>query len=272
MKKGVFKLNKWYLDLVTDSGEAIICYIANLKWHGIPINYTSIISYHPEAGTHVDSRLSNVVFPVVDPDQISWKDPKFEIEGIWKNNSRVIHERIFESEEGILDWHCYQPSSKVKLTFKNKTYTGKGYVEQLILSIPPWHIPMDYLRWGRYIGNEYNVVWIQLLSHHPKQWLWLNGEKVPDVAIDDKTLTLEQEGLKLEMNQCVVMESETKILSVVKFLIDHIPGINKIIPVKFLMAQETKWLSKSKLLKREDQISTGMSIHELVNFDIQNEE
>ena len=63
-----------------------------------------------------------------------------------------------------------------------------------------------------------------------------------------------------------LLESEKKISSLVQKLIRYIPGINKLIPVNFLMADEFKWLSKCDFQGDNNTYSHGMSIHELVNF------
>lgn len=272
MRKGIFILDKWYLDLVTEKGEVFICYIAKLKWHGLPIKYTSIISYSSSEGTKVQSRLTNVKFPIKGDDTISWNDNRFNIQGIWKNNVKAIEQKIFESEEGYLKWHCYQPSSDVRIVLKGKEYSGSGYVERLKLTAPPWKIPMDKLRWGRYIGNNTNLVWIQLLSDNSQQWVWKNGLAIDNIRITDALLYSEKKGINLKMDQDAVLESETKILSVVKYLIDHIPGINQIIPTKFLLSKETKWLSKAELFDDNISKSSGIAIHELVTFTDKNEE
>lgn len=70
----------------------------------------------------------------------------------------MIQARIFDSEEGHLDWKCYQPASKVKLKIKDQVLEGSGYAKQLIITIPPWEIPMNELRWGRFGSGENKMV------------------------------------------------------------------------------------------------------------------
>jgi len=64
----------------------------------------------------------------------------------------------------------------------------------------------------------------------------------------------------------VKLESEKKIFSVVEKLIRYIPGFSKVIPISFLMAEEVKWLSKGELQIQGKTITSGMAIHERVNF------
>ena len=85
---------------------------------------------------------------------ITWSDSKFGVSGTWKSMATMIQTRIFDSAEGFLDWKCFQPASKVQLRINDTVLEGRGYAEQLILTVPPWRIPMDELRWGRFGSDE----------------------------------------------------------------------------------------------------------------------
>lgn len=267
MNNHPFHLDKWFLDFVSDDGESFIFYMAKLKYHGIAVPYTSIIHFDPKHGVKVSSRFKKVHYPIRNNDYlIEWNDPFFEIEGIWLADSNPIDQRVFDSEEGFLDWHCYQPSSEVTLKINGKKKYGRGYAEQLILTAPPWNIPMDELRWGRFGSDAGSFVWIDLNGTSPKKWLWWNSEKIQNFSITDNELLLHNEHITLKLDRSVVLESENKIHSISKNLVEYIPGFNKIMPLQFLMAEEHKWLSKGLLFKGQEIISNGYAIHELVNF------
>ncbi len=52
-----FYLNKWFLDCVSEEGEAMIFYAAKLKWRGWEVPYTSWLYYDPVTGpTHRSSQ------------------------------------------------------------------------------------------------------------------------------------------------------------------------------------------------------------------------
>jgi len=182
---GIFHLSKWFLDFTGDHGEAMIFYAAKLRWYGITIGYTSWLKYDPDSGVKLKSRFSQVKMPVLNDGIITWKDPGFRISGTWKSEASMIQARLFESPEGYLDWKCYQPASKVDLLINNERIAGEGYAEQLILTAPPWKIPMDELRWGRFVSENNKIVWIELRRTEKKQWLWLNGEKIGNCCIED---------------------------------------------------------------------------------------
>ncbi len=267
--RGNFHLNKWFLDFVGKNGEAMIFYAAKLTWRGWVVPYTSWLCYDPYDGVNQKSRFQNVQMPEKKDSLITWNDSKFGIEGTWESLAKLLQTRIFDSEEGYLDWKCFQPSSKVRLRINDRIWEGKGYVEQLILTAPPWKIPMNELRWGRFGSIEDQMVWIELREKYKRKWLWLNGEKIKNCIIEDGYISIPEKELTLRLDQGVVIKTEKKIFSVVEKLLHYIPGFKKFMPLKFLMADEFKWLSKGQLQTHSKTITTGMAIHEMVNFKTQ---
>ncbi len=263
---GNFHLNKWFLDFIGKQGEAMIFYSAKLKWHGWAVSYTSWLRYDKVSGISLKSRFSNVQIPELHDNLITWNDARFGVTGTWESISKKVETRIFDSEEGSLDWICFQPASRVQLGIGDKILEGRGYAEQLILTVPPWKIPMDELRWGRFGSEECSMVWIELREKERLQWLWLNGDKIERCVIDDDRIFLPENELVLNLDRATVLESEKKILSVVEKIIQYIPGFNKVMPLKFLLADETKWLSNGQLQAKHKDLAVGMAIHELVNF------
>lgn len=263
---GSFHLSKWFLDLVCTNGAAMIFYAAKLTWHGWSASYTSWLQYYPGSGVSLKSRFLDVQIPQIKDNMITWNDSKFGISGTWKSSAKMIQARIIDSGEGFLDWKCFQPASTVQLNINGNILEGNGYAEQLILTALPWKIPMDELRWGRFHSDENNMVWIELREKEKRQWLWLNGEKIENCIIEDAQIRLSDKELVLNLDQSVILESEKKIFAVVEKLIRFIPGFNKVMPLNFLMADEFKWLSKGNLQANDKILSSGMTIHELVDF------
>ena len=244
----------------------MIFYAAKLTWQGLVVPYTSWLCYEPSVGVSQKSRFRNVQMPEKTESLITWNDSQFDVKGTWKSLTKPLQARLFDSNEGYLDWKCFQPASKVQLRINKRTIEGKGYAEQLVLTALPWKIPMDELRWGRYGSNENHIVWIELREEEKRQWLWLNGKKIETCIIEDDHISIPEKDVTLKLDKGVVLESEKKIYTVVEKLLHYIPRFNKVMPLKFLNADEFKWLSKGELQARGKTISTGMAIHELVNF------
>ena len=110
------------------------------------------------------------------------------------------------------------------------------------------------------------MVWIELRNEEKEQWLWLNGKRVLNSIIEDDAIESTDPEFKLILDRKVVLESEKKIFNVVTKLLRFLPGFNKMMTAKFLMATNMKWLSQGQFYKNGSLISNGQAIHEWVNF------
>lgn len=264
--RSTFQLNKWYLDLITPAGEAAIVYAAALQWHGWTLPYTSWLLYTPQTGIQHASRFSKIRLPTVEGTQIQWSDPVFDAAGNWEALAPPLQARIFESETGSLDWHCRQPLAAARLRIGDRVLEGRGYAEQITLTELPWHFPMDELRWGHFCGEETHAVWIEIREKIKCQWLWVNGRAVTESNIGETGLSASVPAFQLPLMRQAVLESEQKIFAVTGSLLQHIPGLNHLIPLPFLMAHNQKWLSAAQLNLENGQTAVGMAIHEWVDF------
>lgn len=262
-----FYLDKWFLDFVSPQGEAMIFYAAKLKWRSLTVPYTSWLHYHPENGVTERSRFRRVCMPEKHEKWINWEDPGFDVAGSWEALGEPLESRIFQSEEGHLDWKCFQPASKVKLKINGKILIGSGYAEQLIMTIPPWRLPMQELRWGRFVSETDHLVWIEILDDDKKQWIWWNGQRMGNGLIDDDRILIPEIKAELQLKREVTLNSDKNIFSVVRQLHSYLPGFNKIIPTSFLMADNYKWLSRGQWLRPGRAGISGTAIHEWVNFN-----
>ena len=267
MESSGLHLNKWFLDFIGNNGETMIFYAAELSWKGFAVHYGSWIHYDPESGVKERSHFRNVKFPEKNGKVITWQDDVFKVSGIWESVASPLQARLFESERGYLDWNCFQPASRVQLNINERIIEGKGYVEQLILTAPPWLIPMNDLRWGRFRSLNDTMVWIELRKENKQQWLWLNGEKITNCSIEDDYISSTEENFILKLDRGIVLESENKIFRVMHKLMEFLPGFNKLMPAKFLMAYNYKWLSKGEFQRKEGPVIQGMAIHEWVKFN-----
>ena len=262
-----FNLLKWYLDCVNDKGEAIIIYAASLKFHGVKVPYNSIIySTNNQKFIH-KSRFRNLSFPKINGNSIIFNDKKYSISGSWKSSANEIHTRLFNSDNGTLDWHCLQPRSKsIVIIGKDNKFEGFGYAENLSLTIEPWKIPMTQLRWGRFTSETDYLVWIEIKSNPIKKWIWHNGSPISNCEISDEKITIKKTGIQLLFTNRRIIESEKKIFNIAKSLLSLIPRISNTITADFLNADETKWLSLGILKQNGIIKSQGWIIHEWVEF------
>lgn len=268
MKRSKFHLEKWFLDFVGNTNdETMIFYAARLTFMGIVVQYAHWIHYDSVLGRREQSHFRKVMLPNQDDKLIHWKDDIFGVSGTWQGTTSPLNARIFEDEEGVLDWHCFQPAATIQLVLKGKPMEGVGYAEKLTLTTFPWRIPMQDLRWGRFHSQDEQIVWIELRDKISKQWVWWNGEKQSDCQIEDHGLVLNEHGVSLTLDCGVVLEFENRIAKVTDTINRFLPGFKRLMPSQFFGAQSKKWLSKGKLFKQGTASLNGVAIHEWVCFN-----
>lgn len=263
-----FYLDKWFLDFVSTDGTAMIFYAAQLKWRGLAVSYTGWLSYRPETGAAERSRLRQAHMPIREGDRITWQDPKFGIKGRWQAQAQPLEARIYTADEGYLHWYCWQPASTVELQIDGKTLHGQGYAEQLHMTLPPWRMPMEELRWGRFASPSIQMVWIEIRAPEKRQWLWLNGEPQAECGIGDDVIKIPALRAELQLDRGAVLTSGKDIFAAVEKILTYLPGLNRVMPLSFLMADNYKWLSRAEWQRPPQDAEAGIAIHEWVNFKI----
>ena len=156
-----FELRKRYLDCVDADGNAAIAYWARLRWRYINLYYRTVSINGVERRCTEGSWLQSVSIEARTP---------------------PIRRRLFESADGIVDWSCEMPRAKARIG----EVRGDGYAELLRMTIPPWKLPIDELRWGRFIGGETSVVWIEWRGPLPQKLVFVDGAATDAVVCDDR--------------------------------------------------------------------------------------
>jgi len=264
MNKGTdFQLSKWYLDCVADNGDTFIGYSAMLHIKGIAINFTSILSHSDKSGTLTEISLRKSSFPQIKDETIHWSFPPLKIKATWHTLAQPIHQQLYETSEGSIQWSCLQPNSDADVYFgKGGHVRGKGYVEKIEMTIKPWQLPIDELRWGRFLSNTDAVVWIDWVGEAKQSLLFHNGVQMNNCSITDNEI-------KINRNEKVIALTEKTILRegrLISTILSKIPGIEKIVPLKILQTHECKWCSRGILKKKDFSSTTGWAIHEVVRF------
>jgi hypothetical protein len=132
----------------------------------------------------------------------------------------------------------------VSLNIAGRPVTGLGYVEVLTLTLPPWRLPIDELRWGRFCAADGGAVWIEWRGPHPLKLGLLDGAPAPFMP--------ERLGLRDHRVLRSGRIGETALAMIPR--LDRLPG-------RVLGLSETKWLSRGALAGSE-----GWAIHEVVRW------
>jgi hypothetical protein len=257
-----FELSKWYADCITEAGEALIIYSAQLRWRTFMIHYSNLLIH--EAGQPLRSRFSLRKQPApIHNGEVEWKSPVWKAEGRWRQTGASVREILFESATGSVEWNCVAPRSSAEVRIgKGRPYCGGGYVEHLRLTIPPWRLPILQLRWGRFVNACDALVWIDWRGSYTKQVVYYNGSHVSALAISDREIVLGDGGSVLSLDTSITLRAGAlggTVLSV-------FPHVERLFPANLLGIRECKWLSRAILRRPGRADSVGMAIHEVVEW------
>src|SRR5215470_12481981 len=102
-----FHLSKWYLDFVTEAGDASIFYSGSVRWGVVRLAFSSVAEC--QAGkVKVRSSMSSEA-PQVDGRSLSWRSPLLGGGASWLSEAEPLRETIFRSGSQSVEWHCLMP-------------------------------------------------------------------------------------------------------------------------------------------------------------------
>ncbi|MGD1102179.1 MAG: hypothetical protein ABSA59_08940 [Terriglobia bacterium] len=251
-----FRLSKWYLDCVTDSGDTSIAYTGAIDWGMVRLHYSSLLESTAN-GIKVRHSVRERNEPKTKDDSISWRTNALHIDALWQADSVALRETLFRCEDGSVEWHCLMPRARTRFGAR----FGLGYAENLIMTIPPWQLPIENLRWGRFTSASDWVVWIDWQGEFSRRIVYLNGESAPTLVLEDARIKF-VDGALLTMDRSLVIRDGplgTTTLSA-------IPGVRRTFPARLLQVHESKWRSRARLELPNGSGVEGWVIHERVRW------
>ncbi len=257
----MFLLSKWYHDCVTDAGEAFIGYWAQLRLGVFTLPYSACI-FHPAAKPswqRLTFRRSSE--PEIVGGELRWTCRPLGVRGTWATCAAPYHRTLFASPQGSIAWNCHVPRARARVYLSDGAkLTGLGYVEHLLLSLKPSRLPMDELRWGRFLSPEDTVVWIEWLGQAPRHWLFHNGIEMHEATITGQRIELSPGSGVVELRDAVVLRDG-------RLGTTALPSIlgAGLLPRSLRNMRETKWLARGTL-KTAGRASSGWAIHEVVRW------
>src|SRR5258705_4679149 len=181
----MFLLTKWYLDLVTREGTALIGYAARLRWGRLRMAYASVLVSEPSREARETRAFGGGrSWPRLEGDRLTWAQPRLGIDGTWERAAPAIRRRLLKNDAGEIRWACEMPCARASVTIGDRTFDGLGYAERLSLSIPPWNLPFRTLNWGRHTSPGHSLVWIDWAGEATRRYVWLDGVEQPDACVE----------------------------------------------------------------------------------------
>jgi len=249
-----FELSKWYLDCVTDCGDASIVYRGRVHWGPARLHYASLLE--STAGcVRTAYSLRPQPEPIVDRCSLRWRGLKTDAE--WRAVAPEIRETIFASGTGSIEWHCLMPRACARIHNR----MGLGYAEHLHMTIAPWKLPIRTLRWGRFATPSDWIVWIDWSGEFTRRIVYWNGQTIDTNVLKDDHIEF-RDGSRLLMDRSLVLREGplgATALSV-------IPGVRNTFPVRLLRINECKWRSRAQFERPGTATVEAWAIHERVDW------
>jgi hypothetical protein len=255
---GHFAMTKWYLDCVSDAGDAAIVYCADLHWRGIHAQMGSVLEKPDAQPARTRSSMGKYAVSIA-ANEISVDHPRLKFSGRWISAAPASEHALYESENGAITWKCLQPSSQVTASLGGRAFAGLGYAECLVLTVPPWQLPMRELRWGRFVSERHSLVWIRWRGPHTVDLALCNGETCILIAASQSEVLAGDAVLEIPSG-VILRDGRLR-----NTILPGLPAIAKLFPHSIFNVVETKWLSPATL-RMGGEKSTGWAIHEVVQF------
>jgi hypothetical protein len=255
-----FSLTKWYMDCIDRQGNTIICYAAFIRWKEISFNYSSSLLWQEGTGTNTSTSLVRVKPPGLAGDEMIWISPGLKVQGKWKKEQESISAELYSGEKGSVQWFCIMPKAITEVSVKGLALNGYGYVEKLEMSLKPWDMPVNAIRWGRFIADGCSIVWIVWEGDMPLCKVWLNGKETNSAEVTDQYLQIDDHG-RLEFFESVVLREGP----VISTAFARMKWLHRFFPPNVLNTFECKWRSRAAF-RANTETCTGWAIHEVVKW------
>lgn len=258
-----FFLSKWYADLADAFGNLFIIYIGRIKYGRLNIYYSSFLRHNPGCISCESYSIKKYEQPVITESSFAWKSDELGLEINYRQKGNSVKKDIYTSPEGYIKWHCLQTASDCEIiSGQEETYKGTGYVERLDMTLKPWKLPFNELRWGRFISESDSVIWIDYKGHN-RLSLLLNGENEYSDAVFSEEKVSFNGG-----NNIILFRSPSDIKNgeIISSTFSKIPLINKIIPSGLLKIHEHKMTAEGELFCGQNKTGSGRAIYEVVRW------
>jgi hypothetical protein len=264
MKSGIsliFRLEKIYLDFIDAIGNCFIIYRVDLQFFFIKINYSSMIFSDSADNTTEKSTLKRTGKPESD-DLLNYSNNHLHVSGTWNMVDKPLPLFIFmDRMNHELKWNCHHPKSLTEIVYNGRKFNGYGYAETLCLSIKPWHLPIEELRWGRFLSDEYSIIWINWKGDHPLNKLYCNGMEYNDSLFEEERIIYGRGTYILFFNQISVVRKGK-----LSNLFSGIKWIKIFFNRGILNTIENKYKAKSVLSHNRKILSDGWTLYEIVKW------
>ncbi|MGA9670990.1 MAG: hypothetical protein WBQ94_17405 [Terracidiphilus sp.] len=245
------------MDCVTDGGDVVILYCADLRWRGLHTFYSSVL-LAGEIPAKSDASMARFRLSFTNG-QITVAHPRLKVSGQWKTKAAPFERTVYEDASGAVVWNCLQPCSAVHVRVRERDFTGLGYAECLTLTLPPWKLPLSQLRWGRFVSPDESLVWVDWQGSYSTSFAVHNGVECATESVSDSEVVVHDATLRME-ESLPLRTGRVK-----NTILPGAPTLGKLLPRSLFNIEEHKWRSRGTMMSK-NRSSIGWVIHEVVQW------
>lgn len=260
MPASPFTLVKWYMDCVTEAGEAAIVYCADLCWRSLHATMGSLLESRNGARPRTRTSLGRYRISQT-PNEIAVEHARLNIHGLWQSLSAPVQRTVYESPGESIVWNCIQPGSRVCLRTGERELTGLGYAECLTLTLLSWQLPIRCLRWGRFVSDDHALAWVDWEGRYSARFAVLDGRESALLSASESAVVTSEAALKIEDGDSL----RAGPLSAT--VLSGAPALKRLFPAGLFNIREQKWKSRGKLAQ-SGRTNEGWVIHEVVEWEL----
>jgi hypothetical protein len=254
-----FYLKKLYLDSIDDAGNCFVIYQAELRFYIIKIFYSGLIMSDASGETYETSSLKKVREPAIN-ELLLLFNHFLQIKGSWRRTDDPLPLFSFKYKNKELEWHCHHPQALTEIVYDEITYRGRGYAETLKLTMKPWNLPMEELRWGRFLAVGYSVIWMNWKGNNPVNNLYCNGAEYKDAVFGEDMIVFGKGANILRFKEISVIRKGK-----LSNIFSKMPLMKIILNKRILNTIEIKYKALSSL-EINSEIAKGWSLYEIVTW------
>jgi len=182
------------------------------------------------------------------------------VEGTWSPRESGFERTLLDAEAGQIHWHCVSPRADAEVRLGNRKLRGMGYAEHLTMTLNPWQLPFEQLRWGRFHSASEAMVWIEWCGSTECSWVFVNGEELGRAGTTARCVESPDDGVHLSIDTGSTLRAGRLVNTALR----SVRGLVSLMPA-WRMARETKWLARGEL-EAPTGISSGWVVHEEVRW------
>jgi hypothetical protein len=256
------RLEKYYIDVVTEAGAGAYMHAATVELGGIRFSACATMQFDhtgplpPNTAWHaceISDRAGVLHFgrlPNMDGDVIVRP----------RNVGSAIE--LFRTDTGGVQWEAIACDADVSAILRGVELNGRGYAERLVMTIPPWSMPIERHWWGRTITDDISIVWLVWEGPVPLSIGVVNGQPAQHIEVTAERVIVD--GYMIHHGTPTVLSAGSVMTNKLRAL----RPIASLLPFGQWDLDEQRWVCRSEVIDTSNGIvrGPGWTMHECITW------